>query len=77
MTKDEMFGWHHQFNGHEFEQVPGDGEGQGSLACCSPWGCKESDMTERLNNNKVSMNFIMEKKSWKELTVENEMNASL
>ena len=72
-----MFGWHHQFNGHEFEQVPGDGEGQGSLACCSPWGCKESDMTERLNNNKVSMNFIMEKKSWEELTVENEMNASL
>ena len=72
-----MFGWHHQFNGHEFEQVPGDGEGQGSLACCSPWGCKESDMTEQLNNNKVSMNFIMENKSWKELTVENEMNASL
>jgi len=72
-----MFGWHHQFNGHEFEQVPGDGEGQGSLACCSPWGCKESDMTEQLNNNKVSMNFIMENKSWKELTVENEMNVSL
>ena len=46
-----MVGWHHQLNGHEFEQAPGDGEGQGSLACCSPWGCKESDMTERLNNN--------------------------
>ena len=40
-----------QLNGHEFEQTPGDGEGQGSLACCSPWGCKELKMTERLNNN--------------------------
>ena len=37
MTEDEMDGWHHQLNGHEFEQTPGDGEGQGSLACCSPW----------------------------------------
>ena len=45
-----MVGWHHQLNGHEFEQVPGDGEGQESLACCSPRGRKESDMTERLNN---------------------------
>ena len=43
-----MVGWHHQFNGHEFEQAPGDGEGQGKLTCCSPWGCKESDMTEHL-----------------------------
>ena len=46
MTEDEMFGWHHQLNGHEFEQTLGDSEGQGSLVCCSPWGCKESDMTE-------------------------------
>ena len=45
-TEDEMIGWHHQLNGHEFEQAPGDGEGQGSLACCSPWGHKGSDMTE-------------------------------
>ena len=45
-TEDEMVGWHHRLNGHEFEQAPGDGEGQGSLACCSPWGCKESDTTE-------------------------------
>ena len=45
-TEDEMVGWHHQLDGHEFEQVPGDGERQGSLACYSPWGCKESDMTE-------------------------------
>ena len=48
-----MVGWHHQLNGHEFEQAPGDGEGQGSLACCRPWGHKELDMTERLNNNNV------------------------
>ena len=46
-----MVGWHHQLNEHEFEQALGDGEGQGSLACCSPWGCKESDTTEQLNNN--------------------------
>ena len=43
-----MVGCHHQINGHESEQVPGVSDGQGSLACCSPWGCKESDMTERL-----------------------------
>ena len=49
MTEDEMVGWHHQLNGHEFEQAPGVGDGQGSLACCSPWGRKESDMTEQLN----------------------------
>ena len=41
-----MIGWHHEHNGHEFEQVLGDSEGQGSLACFSPWGCKELDMTE-------------------------------
>ena len=45
MKEDEMVGWHHQLNGLEFEQTPGDREGQGKLACCSPWGCKESDMT--------------------------------
>ena len=45
-----MVGWHHRLNRREFEQAPGDGEGQGSLACCSPWGCKESDMTEQTNN---------------------------
>ena len=46
-----MVGWHHRLDGHELEQTPGDGEGQGSLACFSPWGQKESDMTERLNNS--------------------------
>ena len=46
MTEDELVGWHHQLNGHEFEQTPGGGERQGSMACCSPWGCKELDTTE-------------------------------
>ena len=45
MTEDGTVGWHHQLKGHESEQSPGDGEGQGSLVCCSPWGCKESDIT--------------------------------
>ena len=45
MTEDEVVGWNHQFNGHEFEQAPGD-EGQGSLVCCNPWGHKESEMTQ-------------------------------
>ena len=49
MTEDEMVGWHHQLDGREFEQAPGVGGGQGGLACCSPWGCKISDMAERLN----------------------------
>ena len=46
-----MVGWHHRLNGHEFEQALGDSEGPGSLACCGPWGHKESDTTEGLNNN--------------------------
>ena len=45
-TEDEMIGWHHQLDGHEFEQAPGVGDGQGSVECCSPWGCKELDLTE-------------------------------
>ena len=45
MTEDAMVGWHHQLNGHEFEQTPGESERQGSLVCCSPWGHKESDIT--------------------------------
>ena len=51
ITEDEMVGQHHWFNGHEFEKAPGVGKGQGSLACCSPWGCKESHTTEQLNTN--------------------------
>ena len=49
--EDEVVGWHYRLNGHEFEQTPGDGEGQGSLVCCSSWGHKEWDTTYRLNNN--------------------------
>ena len=52
ITEDEMVGWHHWLNGHEYEQTPGGSEGQGSLACCSPWGRKEYNTTEWLNNNK-------------------------
>ena len=48
-TEDEMVGWHHRLDGHEFEQAPGVGDGQRSLVCCSPWGRKESDTTEQLN----------------------------
>ena len=48
-TEDEMIGWHHHLNGHGFGWTPGVGDGQGGLVCCSPWGCKESDMAERLN----------------------------
>ena len=49
MTEDKMVGQHHRLDGHEFEQAPGVGDGQGGLACWSSWGCKESDMTERPN----------------------------
>ena len=59
-TEDEVVGWHHRLDGHEFEQTPGDSEGQGSLACCSPRGRKESDTTERLNWRPVCIS-----KSWK------------
>ena len=50
-VEDEMVGWHHQLNGHQFEQAPGDSEGWESLACCSPWDHRESDTTEQLNSN--------------------------
>ena len=53
----EMVERHHQLNGHKSEQIPGDSEGQGSLVCCSPWGHKESDMTEWLNNNTIGAAF--------------------
>ena len=62
MTEDEMVGWHHRLNGHEFEQALGDGKGQGSLVCCSPWVHKESDMTGQLNNNNQSEEVILEVK---------------
>ena len=58
MTENQMLGWHHQLNGHEFEQALGVSEGQESLACCSPWGCKESDMTERTCKNKTKQRSV-------------------
>ena len=53
MTEDEMVGWHHQLHGHQFKQALGVGDGQGGLECCSPWVCKELDMTEQLIKNKL------------------------
>ena len=58
MTEDEMVGRHHWLDGHEFELSPGDGEGQGSLACCSPWGHKESDMSKQLINNNTTRMLV-------------------
>ena len=57
--EDEMVGWHHWLNPHEPEQTPGDKEGQGSLSCCSPWGCKELDMIQWLNNNNTKWNMLV------------------
>ena len=62
-------GWHHQLDGHEFEEGLGDGEGQGSLVCCSPWGHKESDTTERLNNKKKDLKIIYFKDFFKNFQV--------
>ena len=59
-----MFGWHHWLNAHEFEQTLGDGGGQGSLVCCSPWGLKESDTTEQPNNNNSMDDFIYKHCVW-------------
>ena len=69
MTEDEMIGWHHQLNGHEFEQTPGDSEGQGRLACCSPWGCKESDTTKQVDDNNentgdFSQSSVSQQQNW-------------
>ena len=60
MTEEEMLGWCHRLDGHEFQQTPGDGEGQGSLVCCRQWGRKESDTTERLNKNNI-INLLKQK----------------
>ena len=53
-TEDEMDGWHHRLDGHEFEEAPGVGDGQRSLACCSPWGRKEADTPELLNSTELN-----------------------
>ena len=58
VTEDEMVGWHHRLNGHESEQTLGDSEGQGSLVCCSPWGCIESDTNYWLNNNNSPESYL-------------------
>ena len=58
MTEHEMVGWCHRLDGHEFEQALGVGEGQRNLACCSPWGCRESNTTERLDDNKGCMEVL-------------------
>ena len=58
MAEDEIAGWHHRLTGHEFEQTPGDSEGHESLACCSPRGPKELDMTERLNNDNNALTAV-------------------
>ena len=59
MTEDEMAGWHHRLDGHEFEWTPGDGDGPGGLACCYSWGCKESDTTEQLNWTDVPIGIFL------------------
>ena len=61
-AENEVVEWHHQLNGHESEQILGDGEGQGSLACCSPWGHKELDTTEQRNNNHSKLPWMAEKR---------------
>ena len=64
MTESEVVGWHHWLNGHEFESTPGAGDGQGGLACCGPWDCKESNTTERLNWLVHQMQSVMPFFSW-------------
>ena len=59
MTEGEMVGWHHQLSGHEFEQIPGDSEGQESPGCYGPWGHKESDTTQQLNNKQTKKNPVI------------------
>ena len=66
MTEDEMVGWHHQLDGHEFKQAPGVGDGQGGLVCCNSWGRKESDMTEQLNWTELNVQF-MQILSWAQI----------
>ena len=64
MTKDEMVGWHHRLNGHEFEQTLRDTEGQGSLVCCSPWDHKESHMTEQLPDTSRLQTYPLVENHW-------------
>ena len=68
MTEDEMDGWHHQLDGHEFEWTPGFGKGQGGLRCCDSWGCEESDTTEWLNWIELNWN-LLRKTLWRETMI--------
>ena len=68
-TEDEMVGWHHQFNGRELGQTLGDSEEQGGLACCSPWGCKESDMTWQLKYNNHTTQWVIYPKPHKSQSI--------
>ena len=61
-------GWHHWLDGHEFEQAPGVGDGQGGLACCSPWGCKELDTTEQLNWTELNTTGLVVSLKWENVT---------
>ena len=76
-----MIQWDHQLSGHEFEQAPGDGEKQGSLVCCSPWHCKESDTTDRLNNNKhkqtLTLTYYEDMNKWESSWLEDIYNIHL
>ena len=65
MTEDEMLGWHHWLDGHEFEQIPGDSEGQESLVCCSPWGCKELDMPYNWTTTLLRQMQKLMEKDWR------------
>ena len=67
-TEDEMVGWHHRLDGHEFEQAAGVGDGQGGLACCSPWGQKESDTTEQMNSTSHADPSLCSKNRWGQAT---------
>ena len=67
MTEDEMVGWHHRFDGHEFEQAPGVGDGQGGLVCCSPWSHKGSDTTEKMNWTELTLLLGRQCQSWVKL----------
>ena len=68
MIENEIVGWHHRRNGHAFEQTPGDPEGQGSLARCSPWGHKELDLTWQLNNNSKGESLVFQSRTYREGT---------
>ena len=79
MTEDEMVGWHHQLNGHEIEQAPEVGDGQGGLVCYSPWGCKESEVTEQLNwtelDPETTQTLELSNRNFKEAIIKNASTA--